>query len=151
MAEQGGGKASTVHAHDSELALWIAELSEREAERLRQGGVERVLPLTATSYATQDTGTVVLNRVDVSTGFDFDRVSQILISPPTECPHKPHFAHVHVVLQAGGQDLSAICLLVPYLYDTRMKRNTLKAFVFKNKSGKETALRVDNFSADGGS
>ena len=128
------------------MASWIRLQSEAEVKRLKQNGVERVLPIDCSAFYTCDSGVHVANQVELITSYDFDNVCQILVSEPQPCPVKEHFAHVHVVLQTDKHPLATLCILVPYLYDTRnCKRNTLKNWVFINSAGKQSRHRVDQF------
>lgn len=138
--------ASAQGEAEEEVAAWIAEQSAAEVKRLKQNGVERVLPIACAAFCTQDSGVHVTNHVELITSYDFDNVRQILVSEPRPCPVKEHFAHVHVVLQTDKHSLATLCILLPYLYDTRSSaRNTLKNWAFVNSAGKESRHRVDQF------
>lgn len=130
---------------EDDVAAWVGEQTRGECARLKQGGVERVLPLACAGFCTQDSGAHVWNHVEVLTRYDFDLVRGILVSEPRPLPMKEHFLHVHLVLQAGGHELGALCLLLPYVYDGRNGRNTLKNWTFANSAGKESRHRVDAF------
>jgi hypothetical protein len=131
---------------EENVASWIVVQSAAEVKRLKQNGVERVLPIACSAFCTQDSGVHVTNQIELITSYDFDNVCQILVSEPQPCPVKEHFEHVHVVLQTDTQPLATLCLLVPYLYDTRnCKRNTLKNWVFINSAGKQSRHRIDQF------
>jgi hypothetical protein len=131
---------------EEDVAAWVAGQTAAECDRLKRGGVERVLPLSCSAFCTQDSGAHVWNHVEVLSSFNFDRIRQILVSDPTLCPMKDNFSHVHVVLQTDTQELSTLCILVPYIFDRRNKRNTLKNWAFVNSAGKESRHRVDAFS-----
>jgi len=41
-------------------------------------------------------GDRIVNRLEVDTGFDFDRVKQIMLSEPIACPVKAGYNYVNV-------------------------------------------------------
>lgn len=130
---------------EEDVAAFVAEQMRAECARLKQGGVERVLPMSCTGFCTQDSGAHVWNVVEVSTSYDFDKIRAILISEPRPLKMKEHYMHVHLVLQTDKHELSTLCMLLPYIYDSRNKRNTLKNFTFANSAGKESRHRIDSF------
>ncbi|KAJ1624801.1 hypothetical protein T492DRAFT_1044540 [Pavlovales sp. CCMP2436] len=134
---------------EADVGRWLAGQTAVEAERLKRSGIERILTLSCSGFCTEDTGAHVWNRMEVLTAFDFDKVRQVLLSPPQPCPLplKERFSFVHVVLQVEGRELSSLCMLMPYLYLAENKRNTLKNWTLVNSTGKESRHRVDSYSS----
>lgn len=96
MSEAKAAAASSLDEHgvaeednpDKEVAVWVKERHDAEAERVQALG-QRVLPIAARNFCVQRKGKRVINRIECATGFDFAKVTQIMVSEPTDCPLKP--------------------------------------------------------------
>mmetsp|Transcript_24715 Transcript_24715/g.82903 ORF Transcript_24715/g.82903 Transcript_24715/m.82903 type:complete len:145 (+) Transcript_24715:54-488(+) len=129
-----------------DVKSWLEARSAEEVKALKERGAGRILALPCANFCTEDDSSgPVWNRIEVTSAFDFSKVEQVLLSPAREFPFKPNFDHVHVILQVAGQDVNSLCLLLPYVYDTRNRRNTLKSWCFVNSRGIVSRLRIDDF------
>ena len=79
------------------------------------------------------------NRVEVDTGFNFDSVQQLLLSPSQEIPCKPGYALRFVILSTG----KPIVLLLPYCYQAGVSGNTLQHWEFINRSLTSSHHRIE--------
>ena len=84
---------------------------------------------------------VIINRLDLATAFDFDRVRQLLISPPIPCAPKVGFRYCHIVIMTDKK----LPLLMPYVFpdDTR---NTLQEWLLVNSQEKESRHSIQEFN-----
>lgn len=81
---------------------------------------------------------VVVNRVEVNTGFDFDNVQRLMLSDPVPCPVKAGYWYVTVLLFTD----KPLPLVLPYLYE-RNSYNTLTQWVFINNNLARSRHSVD--------
>ncbi|KAF9398424.1 hypothetical protein BGZ94_006004, partial [Podila epigama] len=61
---------------------------------------------------------VAINRIEIDSTFDFKKVQQIMVSPGMVYPHKENFEYVNVLLFTDNTEPP---MIVPYLYDTKVK------------------------------
>jgi hypothetical protein len=105
----------------------------------------------------------VINRLEIASGMDFDRVSQIMISEPIVYPFREGYQYVHVL--AFTQSSNEMALLIPYLYapyltsigeDTAAPAkkqdkdsfvNSLQDWLFLNERHERSLHHVDAFHA----
>src|SRR3990167_10536239 len=78
-----------------EVSVWAKAQLQIEVERIKSCG-SRCLPLCVknTSIVRED-GRIV-NRVEVDTNFNFERVKQIFVGDSIPCPLKSNFFYVNV-------------------------------------------------------
>eukprot|EP00628_Pelagophyceae_sp_CCMP2097_P014442 CAMPEP_0206825404 /NCGR_PEP_ID=MMETSP0975-20121206/14325_1 /ASSEMBLY_ACC=CAM_ASM_000399 /TAXON_ID=483370 /ORGANISM="non described non described, Strain CCMP2097" /LENGTH=152 /DNA_ID=CAMNT_0054367695 /DNA_START=54 /DNA_END=509 /DNA_ORIENTATION=+ len=100
---------------ETELACWVKVQTDAEVARATaQGG--RILRLSSKNCGIvrdADDGGRIRNRIEVDTGFNFDKVQQILLSDAMPIPTKPGFELRFLILSTG----QPLVLLVPYVYD----------------------------------
>lgn len=81
-----------------------------------------------------------MNRVEVATTFDFNKVTMLLVSDETACWVKPGYAYVNIVLFTE----KPVPLLLPYLFDkAHQADNSLKEWAFINKNLELSRHSVD--------
>ena len=145
------------------VAQWVKDRAAEELKRVLAVPGQRALsiPVNNTALMHERTGlkkgdVCVVNRLECATAFDFSKVAQILVGPPTPCPLKRGFSYVNVVLFAGDASgtggaatPSPIAMLVPYLYDTGIPDNDLTQWMFVNSKGAKARLAVPALSEVG--
>lgn len=126
---------------------WMMEMLNKEADRIRSHG-SKVLPLTVNNMSTLLETTAkpvrrvqVINRIECQTQFDFDAVIQLILSDSVEIPGKDGWKYVNVVLFTD----KPIPLLVPYVYDSTKKDNTLTHWEFCNSLGHSSRQCIKEF------
>ena len=88
-------------------------------------------------------GSIIINRVECDTNFDFTTVRMLLLSNEAPCPEKAGYAYVNVVLFTE----KPVPLLIPYLFDRlRQPENDLQEWVFINNKLQRARHHVDNMS-----
>lgn len=126
---------------ETELKDWCGEMCDKECERAEAMG-QRTLKLTVKNCGLVTKDNKRWNRVEVDTGFDFDKVQQILLSPPVEIPSKikQGFCLRFVILATG----KPIVLLLPYVYETKaVQGSPLQHWEFINNDLKSSHHVVD--------
>ena len=87
------------------------------------------------------------NRVMLDTGMDFNKIDNILISPP-QFLERPGFWHVNVVLYASQVNQN-VPLIFGYIYKNKVKavngKNSLKHWIFVNRDMEEVPHQVGSF------
>ncbi|KAF7723140.1 hypothetical protein EC973_002322 [Apophysomyces ossiformis] len=133
---------------------WIQEQVDKEVKRIRDVG-SSVLPLKIINCGLvpnfDQKKARGINRVELDTTFDISKIQQVMVSPATNYPHKPHFSYVNLILVTN----QPIPFIAPYLYQTNFKtmqpekeedgrkfpskevvlKNDLREFLFINKKG----------------
>ena len=84
-----------------------------------------------------------VNRVEFSTGLDFDTVEQIMLSDDKPVPEKPGFALRFVVLSTG----KPIMLMCAYIYDTGFAGNLLQDWQLINSKLKSSRHRIESLDS----
>lgn len=140
-----------------EVAQWLKEEVETERKRLEEAGAKTVvLSVLNTGLVVEDvalasagrarrkgSGKAIRNRLSVDTSFDFDKVRQLMVSPPKPCPHKAGFLYVNVIMVVSDK---APPLLAGYLYDSKYPGvNDLSRFRFVNKNNKTSDHDVEGY------
>ena len=122
------------------VKAWVGEMADREVARAEALG-QRTLKLTTKNCGVVHASGAVVNRVEVDTGFNFDTVSQILLSPPVPIPRdvKDGFSLRFVVLSTG----KPIVLLLPYVHETAAPANDFKRWEFINNELRSSHHEVD--------
>ncbi len=88
-------------------------------------------------------GSVVVNRVECDTTFDFTKVGTLLVSAGVACHLRPGYEYVNVVLFTE----KPVPMLVPYIYDRAgQPENNLRQWVFVNKKGERARHSIDSFT-----
>ena len=73
----------------------------------------------------------IYNRIECNTNYDFNNITQIMISPPIKYPHKEEFFYSNLILLTKN---TKVPLIVPYLYQ-EMPENSLENWLFINEKG----------------
>ncbi|TPX42982.1 hypothetical protein SeLEV6574_g05303 [Synchytrium endobioticum] len=102
---------------------WLLITVKAEEQRLRRTGATPLLLTTKNFTMITELGTPsrIVNKVELDTGFDFDKINQILVSDPLPYPHDPEWLYVHVLLittptSAAKPNTTQFPLIMPYLY-----------------------------------
>ena len=114
---------------EQELKVFVDAAVDAEVVRA-EGLGQRTIRLTAKNCGVVFRDGGVTNRVEVDTGFNFDTVQEILLSPAVAIPCKRGYALRFVVLSTG----KPVVLLLPYVYQIDVEGNTLQKWEFINKS-----------------
>lgn len=81
------------NAEQHALKDWVQLKVDEEVSRIVGLG-QRAIRLSVKNCAIVRQTKDVVNRVEVDTGFDFDRVNQILLSEPLTCPSELKVCHL---------------------------------------------------------
>ncbi|KAL7750561.1 hypothetical protein RI367_003902 [Sorochytrium milnesiophthora] len=151
---------------DSTAKFWIAEQVQAEVDRIKAAG-SKVLPMSVSNYAlvidyTRPKQPKAINRVEVQTGYDFNKISQIMVSDPIEYPHRDGYRYVNALLFTD----KPLPMLVPYLYNSELTagpdaggdastpaarkkpirvKNNLQDWLFINSKGERCRHRIDTY------
>lgn len=132
-----------INLDDIQAGKWAKEKMDEEVKRLRDMGQKSTVMKVTKLYVEHDHETeTFVNCIDVDTSFDFDEISQILLSDTEACPKKEGFGFVKVVLIS--HEASKPPVLLPYLFDSSTT-NKLTFWSFSNKEGKNSRHEVENF------
>lgn len=126
----------------SEVKAWVQAQVEAEAARVVGLG-QRVIKLPVKNCSIVRQTKDVVNRVEVDTAFNFDTVTQILLSEPVQCPAhiKQGYALRFAVLSTG----KPVLLLLPYVYDVSLLGNSLSHWEFINNQFVSSRHQVETF------
>ncbi|ORZ02303.1 hypothetical protein BCR43DRAFT_481339 [Syncephalastrum racemosum] len=144
---------------------WIQQQVDKEVKRVRDVG-SSVLPLKIINCGIvpnfDNKKAKAVNRVELDTQIDLNKIQQVMVSPPVQYPHKPNFEYVHLILVTG----QPIPFLAPYLYQTNLKvtqpereddngrktpakeivlKNDLKQYLFINKKGLRARFSIHEY------
>lgn len=129
---------------DLEAGKWAREKMSEEVARLDAEGQKIQLMKTLKLFVEHDTEIeTYTNCIEVGSDFDFNQVTQLLLSTPEECPVKPGFSLVKVVAVVEHEKPP---ILLPYLYDATAK-NKLTLWAFINSNGNRSTHEVQSFDA----
>ena len=145
---------------DPALISWLENKAKSEYDRLKGLG------LTCLFFVPKNYGLVIdfetnptqkpflINRLEFSTGFDFEKVTEIKCSPPLSCrPHLPRYDYRHLLLSVD----EAVFIVVPYIYPQALKwthpkhghtyllKNKLDEWLFINSKYQRARLKVAEF------
>jgi hypothetical protein len=155
------GGAGGSSGSEPAVAAWLKAALDAEIERIASSGtarpvavpvlnmgvvVERIAAADAKAAAAAKgvkggarEARRLVNRVEVGTAFDFERVIQIMLSPARACEAKPGYQYVNVVLVTS----SPVLLILPYLYDRAAQAdNDLHHWLFVNNKGQRARHEV---------
>ena len=146
---------------DPVFIAWLEAKGKAEFTRLKS------LQLTVLFFMPKNYGLVVdymshpnekpilINRLEFSTGFDFDKVTEIKCSPPFSCrPHLPTYDYRHLLLSVN----ETVFIVVPYIYPQTLKwshpthghtyllKNKLDEWLFINSKYQRARLKVSAFN-----
>ncbi len=114
---------------DLKAVEFIKEESEKEHKRLKTFGL---IPLVikVKNFGLTRKDEKIINRIELSTKFNFEDVKEIFISPPINYPFRHNFKFSNLVLMTEN---TKVPLLIPYLYEDTAE-NDLKRFLFINEN-----------------
>lgn len=132
---------------ETEVKSWLEGLVAKECCRVRRVNGTRVIPLPVKNCGilveSKGKKNVIVNRLEIDTGFDFDKVKQILLSPPIPCPVKPNFSMVFCVLLTE----KPLPMIVPYMFDVTTRLNFLREWVFINSRLKKSRHSIQGLKS----
>jgi hypothetical protein len=82
----------------------------------------------------------IINRVEMDTRFDFEKIQQILLSDPIDCPYKEGYVYINVLLFTD----KPLPIIIPYLYQ-KDKANKLTEWLLINADGIRVRHHVSGF------
>jgi len=137
----------TVVEKDEALIAWIESQAKQEQNRLKSYGLTTLLMIPKNYGLVVDIEShisgkpILINRIEFSTQFQFDRVKHVQLGPPTSCraaytpstlpmklnstpscPSSSHFDYRHIILSCGSSPASSpVYIIVPYIYPSVLK------------------------------
>jgi hypothetical protein len=147
---------------DESLTAWVTTQQAEEAKRLASEGA-RILPLSVVSLsvrvqipekqpksadkrrgAPESLGRVIVNVVEFGTAFDFNKITNIFLSPSKACDVRAGWRFVHVALKTASD--TAPIFTFGYVYNrSEYKDNALTHWCLRNSKGLEVVHVVDHF------
>eukprot|EP01095_Lingulamoeba_sp_RSL-Kostka_P017233 TRINITY_DN884_c2_g1_i2.p1 TRINITY_DN884_c2_g1~~TRINITY_DN884_c2_g1_i2.p1 ORF type:complete len:140 (-),score=30.36 TRINITY_DN884_c2_g1_i2:29-448(-) len=119
---------------ESNVANWIAD-----QKRLKNNGANSI-PLPVKNMAIIKKNGDILNRIEINTGMDFNKIQQILISDPIDCVVKPGYKYINVLCFTD----KPIPIILPYVY-INDESNKLSDWLFVNNFQVEAQHKIENF------
>eukprot|EP01132_Coremiostelium_polycephalum_P010398 gene10398-12769_t len=124
---------------EKQVVSWMKEQLKKEMKRITDMGSRSVeVEVKNTGVIKEDNK--VINRLELKTSFDFDKVVQIMISDSVECPHKKGYFYINVLLFTQ----KPIPLIVPYIFK-KTKENKLTDWLFINNQFKRSQHKINEF------
>ncbi|KAL6069345.1 hypothetical protein QOT17_007608 [Balamuthia mandrillaris] len=139
--EEEEGEEADRYRRERAVGEWMQNLVKEEVKRIKSAG-SNAIPVPIKNTALLRKGNKIINRVEVDTGFDFNKVRQIMLSDPVPCPLKPSFFYVHVLLFTH----QPIPIILPYLFKKKRKTNNLTDWMFINNKGQSSHHQVQGWS-----
>ncbi|KAF9437394.1 hypothetical protein BGZ76_000867, partial [Entomortierella beljakovae] len=110
-----------VDQETADAKAWIKENVEKEVARIRSTGAN-IDPVAVKNFGVvvdlSRKKATAINRIEISSDFDFKKIQQIMVSSGIPYPHKENYEYVNVLLFGDGSETP---MLAPYLYDTKFK------------------------------
>jgi len=135
-------------SEDVQAAAWMKQVLDAEVSRLNSQG-QRPIPLPVKNFGiitehaqSRKKKTVIINRVEFGTAFNFLKVQQMLLKPSLPCPAKPNYL-CNIIILLTDQPLP---LIFAYLYQ-RNANNLLEDWRFVNSKLEECNHHWDFSSA----
>eukprot|EP00668_Euglena_longa_P003162 GGOE01003694.1.p1 GENE.GGOE01003694.1~~GGOE01003694.1.p1 ORF type:complete len:164 (-),score=68.80 GGOE01003694.1:466-957(-) len=123
---------------DAAVVDWMKAQLQKEVETIAAKGA-RCIPMAVKNCGVvREKPHVLVNRAEVNTGFDFDKVQRLMLSEPVPCPLKASYWYVNVLLFTD----KPLPLILPYLYE-KNGYNTLTEWVFINNNLARSRHSVD--------
>eukprot|EP00298_Acanthocystis_sp_HF-20_P029654 c8564_g1_i1.p1 GENE.c8564_g1_i1~~c8564_g1_i1.p1 ORF type:complete len:203 (+),score=78.21 c8564_g1_i1:39-647(+) len=121
---------------------WVTNQIEQEKKKIEQNG-SKCIPMKTSRMGIVYDGNKWINRLDIMSGQDFEKVTQIMISDVVECPNdvREGFSYLNVLLFTD----KPIPMICPYIFK-KDKGNKLKWWLFVNSDGKRALHRVEGFN-----
>ncbi|KAH7827018.1 uncharacterized protein MONOS_4831 [Monocercomonoides exilis] len=134
-----GDELDRLLEHDKATTEWMKQQCSAEIESFKPKRIN-LIPLKVRNTSILQ-GKPLVNRVEFNTGFDFEKVTQILTGKPQPCPTKKGFVYINVILMVDG--LSPF--IFPYLFKDDPK-NALTHWLFINNKLERAQHVVDSFT-----
>ena len=165
-------------AQADEAKAWIQATVSAEAKRIASNGA-RAIPLTVKNCgiliespsSSSSSGTAlstvsaggrvpkpndVTNRLEVDTGMDFGKVTQVMVSPSQEYPFahrlsggrltKGRYNYAHLLCFTAASQTT--CLLLPYIWAPHLRRRDITTGAGTTGGGKTSRAGNDDDEAD---
>jgi len=124
--------------YDPAVVAWMRERLAQEVDAIAARGGKCIPMAVKNCGVVREKANVVVNRVEVNTGFDFDKVQRLMLSDPVLCPVKPKHWYITVLLFTD----KPLPLVLPYLYE-KTGHNPLTEWLFLNNNLARSRHRVD--------
>jgi hypothetical protein len=153
--------SSEDRGRNQELIAWIRRKGMTEFGRLRSLGMTCLFFMPKNCGLVVDCEThpngkpFIINRIELSTGFHFDRIAELKCSPPFSCrPYLNHYDYRHLLLSCTNRP---VVVVVPYIYPQTLEwihpvhgrqyhlKNKLDEWLFINSRFQRSRLRVNEF------
>jgi hypothetical protein len=131
----------TINDLSPSAKTWLQARAEEESQRIQSHGTKcLILPInnftTTLTHDTSDGGVVkkayVLNRIEIQTQLDFDRVIELMVGESIGYPYQEGWAYVNIILFTDAP----LPMLVPYIYNQEGQvQNDLSHWEFVNAQG----------------
>jgi len=140
MAADDNDVVVTMLDTDSDVSQWMKQQVQAEVVRIRSLNANAIpVPIKNVGIVRKSKG--FLNRLEVNTSFDFDKVKRLMISEPIAAP-KAGYSYVHVLCFTD----QAVPLILPYLYHTN-PTNDLKHWLFQNNQFQRSQHCIEEYKA----
>ncbi|KAM9968038.1 hypothetical protein ACTFIW_002469 [Dictyostelium discoideum] len=138
VSDKNGGEFDDVIERN--VVVWMKDQLNKEKRRINRMGSKSIPVDVKNAGIIKEENGVILNRMELNTNFDFDKVSQIMVSESTECPVKKGYHYITVLLFANNPTP----LIVPYIYfnDTQ---NKLTDWLFINNQFSRSRHTINEY------
>ncbi|KAF2069321.1 hypothetical protein CYY_009358 [Polysphondylium violaceum] len=128
---------------EKDVLKWVKDQLNKEKKRITSMGSKSIaVDVKNTGIVKEEEPVRIINRLELNTNFNFDRVGQILISDSVEVPMKKGFRYINVLLFSNNP----VPLIVPYVYQ-ESPENTLTEWLFINNQFARSRHTIKEFSA----
>ncbi|EGC34112.1 hypothetical protein DICPUDRAFT_12102, partial [Dictyostelium purpureum] len=124
---------------EKKVVAWMKEQVNNEKKRIISLGSKSILVDVKNAGIVKEDNKII-NRMELNTSFDFNKVTQIMVSDSIECPMKKGYYYMNVLLFANNP----IPLLVPYIY-LKSTENKLNDWLFINNQFQRSQHRINEF------
>jgi hypothetical protein len=115
--------------YSEELVHWMQQQVEQEIKVIESKGAKAIPIPVKNCGILHEKEHLIVNRVEVNTGFNFDKVQRLMLTDPIPCPVRTGYWYVSVLLFTD----KPVPLILPYTYE-KNKHNKLAEWVFINNN-----------------
>jgi len=127
---------------EKDVLKWVKEQLNKERKRITTMGSKSIaVDVKNTGIVKEEEPVKIINRLELNTNFNFDRVGQILISDSVEVPMKKGYRYINVLLFANNP----VPLIVPYVYQESTE-NKLTEWLFINNQFSRSRHTIKEFN-----
>ncbi|KAK5583944.1 hypothetical protein RB653_005550 [Dictyostelium firmibasis] len=125
---------------EKNVVVWMKDQLNKEKRRINRMGSKSIPVDVKNAGIIKEENGVILNRLELNTSFDFDKVGQIMVSESIECPVKKGYNYITVLLFANNP----IPLIVPYIY-LKDGQNKLTDWLFINNQFSRSRHSINEY------